>query len=82
MQTELTQSGPLLDPRSRLTQVGWSRRPLLDCNLENAHFHRFRVKRFSTILAKVLNMSAEIIVETIYERYRGISKGEVNPGRA
>lgn len=46
MQNELTQSGPLLDANGRLAQVGWSRKPLLDCNLENARFHRFRVKRW------------------------------------
>ena len=52
MQTELTQAGPLLDAEGRLAQVGWSRRPLLDCNLENARFYtlrplqRFRVKRW------------------------------------
>ncbi len=46
MQTELTQTGPLLDAQGHLAQVGWSRRPLLDCNLENARFHRFRVKRW------------------------------------
>lgn len=46
MQKELTYPGPLLDENGRLVQVGWSRRPLLDCNLENARFHRFRVKRW------------------------------------
>ena len=52
MQTELTQPGPLLDPTGRLAQVGWSRQPLLDCNLENARFYalrpfqRFRIKRW------------------------------------
>jgi hypothetical protein len=52
MQTELTQPGKLLDPRGRLAQVGWSRQPLLDCNLEDAHFYplrlgqRFRMKRW------------------------------------
>lgn len=46
MQNELTQPGPLLDVKGRLTQVGWSRKPLLDCNLEKARFHRFRVKRW------------------------------------
>lgn len=52
MQTELTQPGPLLDAHGRLAQVGWSRRPLLDCNLERARFYalsafqRFRVKRW------------------------------------
>ena len=46
MQNELTQPGPLLNAQGKLTQVGWSRKPLLDCNLENARFHRFRVKRW------------------------------------
>ncbi len=46
MQTELTQPGPLLNANGRLAQIGWSRKPLLDCNLENAHFYRFRVKRW------------------------------------
>jgi len=46
MQNELTQPGPLLDAQGKLTQVGWSRQPLLDCNLENARFHRFRIKRW------------------------------------
>jgi hypothetical protein len=46
MQNELTQTGPLLDAQGRLAQAGWSRRPLLDCNLEKARFHRFRVKRW------------------------------------
>lgn len=42
MQTELTQPGPMLDSQGRLAQVGWSRRPLLDCNLEQARFYRLR----------------------------------------
>jgi len=52
MQNELTQPGPLLDTQGKLTQVGWSRKPLLDCNLENARFYkirqlqRFRIKRW------------------------------------
>ncbi len=52
MQTELTQTGKLLDSKGRLTQVGWSRQPMLDCNLENAHFYslkifqRLRIKRW------------------------------------
>jgi hypothetical protein len=46
MQTELTQPSPLLDENGRLAQVGWSRKPLLDCNLEKTRFHRFRVKRW------------------------------------
>ena len=42
MQTELTQAGPLLEAQGRLAQVGWSRRPLLDCNLEHARFYALR----------------------------------------
>ncbi len=38
-QTELTQPSPLLAADGQLTQVGWSRQPLLDCNLENARFY-------------------------------------------
>ncbi len=51
-QTELTQPSPLLAANGQLTQVGWSRQPLLDCNLENARFYalrllqRFRIKRW------------------------------------
>lgn len=52
MQTELTKPGPLLNPDGSLAQVGWSRQPLLDCNLEAAHFYavkpfqRLRIKRW------------------------------------
>ncbi len=52
MQTELTQPGHLLNPDGNLAQIGWSRQPLLDCNLEAAHFYtftafqRFRIKRW------------------------------------
>jgi len=54
MQIELTRPGPLLLPDGRLAQIGWSRQPLLDCNLENARFYpfplrplqRFHVKRW------------------------------------
>jgi hypothetical protein len=52
MQTELTRPGILLDAHGRLAQVGWARQPLLDCNLEDAHFYalrplqRFRIKRW------------------------------------
>ncbi|HSD83771.1 MAG TPA: DUF2804 domain-containing protein [Anaerolineae bacterium] len=51
-QIELTQPSPLLTPEGRLTQVGWSRQPMLDCNLENARFYsrrfwqRLRIKRW------------------------------------
>ncbi len=52
MQTKLTQAGTLLNPDGSLSQVGWSPQPLLDCNLESAHFYplgmfqRFRIKRW------------------------------------
>lgn len=52
MQNELTRSSPLLDSQGNLVQIGWSRQPLLDCNLENARFYsfrflqRFRIKRW------------------------------------
>jgi hypothetical protein len=52
MQTELNQPGNLLDPTGRPAQVGWSRQPQLDCNLENARFYalrpfqRMRMKRW------------------------------------
>ena len=52
MQHEITQPGALLDQNGRLAHVGWSRRPQLDCNLEQARFYsmglfqRFRMKRW------------------------------------
>lgn len=54
MQTEIKQPGQLLDQRGNLTQVGWSRQPLLDCNLEQVAFYpfwkrplqHFRIKRW------------------------------------
>ena len=52
MQNELTQPGLLLNPQGQLVQVGWSRQPILDCNLENARFYtlrflqRYRIKRW------------------------------------
>ncbi len=52
MQSELTSPSPLLSPDGSLSQVGWSRQPLLDCNLENARFYalrtlqRWRIKRW------------------------------------
>src|SRR5512135_1250055 len=51
-QAELTRPSPLLKANGQLAQVGWSRQPLLDCNLENARFYslrflqRFRIKRW------------------------------------
>lgn len=52
MQNELSRPGSLLDPTGKLSQVGWSRQPILDPNLEAAHFYplrfaqRFRMKRW------------------------------------
>ena len=49
---ELQTPSSLLDRYGKLMQVGWSRQPLLDCNLEKARFYsfgplqRFRVKRW------------------------------------
>ncbi len=53
-QREIVTQSPLLDAGGRLTQVGWARAPLLDCNLEAVRFYprlfsplqRFRVKRW------------------------------------
>ena len=51
-QHELVEASPLLDETGALTQPGWARQPLLDCNLEDTHFYRlhaaqrFRVKRW------------------------------------
>ncbi len=39
---EIVTPGARLDPAGELSQVGWARRPLLDCNLENAGFYRWR----------------------------------------
>ncbi|MCS6907477.1 MAG: DUF2804 domain-containing protein [Anaerolineales bacterium] len=47
MQREITHSGPLLTLNGNLAQIGWSRQPLLDCNLEALRFYRFRfLQRF------------------------------------
>jgi len=52
MQIELKQPGALLTPDGQLAQIGWSRQPLLECNLEAARFYsmrpfqRFRIKRW------------------------------------
>jgi hypothetical protein len=52
MQTRITKTGKLLDDHGKLTQIGWSPQPLLDCNLEEARFYRvkalqrFRIKRW------------------------------------
>jgi len=41
-QQELQTPSVLLDRYGDLMQVGWSRQPLLDCNLESAGFYSFR----------------------------------------
>jgi hypothetical protein len=47
MQREISEARPLLDERGELSQVGWARQPLLDCNLEQARFYRLRpLQRF------------------------------------
>ena len=52
MEIELTRTGHLLAPDGHPTQIGWSRQPVLDCNLEAARFYalkplqRFRIKRW------------------------------------
>jgi len=43
MQIELNQPGALLTPDGCLEQIGCSRQPLLDCNLESAHFYSMRL---------------------------------------
>ena len=53
-QQEITEATPLLDAQGNLTQVGWARQPLLDCNLEATRFYHlplrplqwFRIKRW------------------------------------
>lgn len=51
-QIKIIRPGALLDSTGNLAQVGWSRQPLLDCNLEDARFYRlcflqrFRMKRW------------------------------------
>ncbi|MEA2058144.1 MAG: DUF2804 domain-containing protein [Actinomycetota bacterium] len=48
-QREITTPSPLLGEDGRLNQVGWARRPLLDCNLENVSSSRVqRLRRFRT----------------------------------
>jgi hypothetical protein len=42
MQNELTQASSLLTSTGEITQVGWARQPLLDCNLESANFYQFK----------------------------------------
>ena len=53
MQHEILERSPLLDKSGAVTKPGWARRPLLDCNLEDAcvykrfpFWQRFRIKRW------------------------------------
>jgi hypothetical protein len=52
MQTEITQSGPLLKPDGSLSQVGWARHALLDCNLEQARFYPFWLRPLQRLRLK------------------------------
>jgi hypothetical protein len=47
-QQEIVDPSPLLDDHGALRQRGWARNPLLDSNLESAHFYRYgrRLQRF------------------------------------
>ena len=46
MQKEITEKGSLLTTEGKLAQVGWSPHPVLDCNLEDAHFYALRPLQF------------------------------------
>ena len=52
MQREITQPGSLLDSQGRLTQVGWSRFPQLDCNLERVAFYSPPLSLFQPLRVK------------------------------
>ena len=41
-QVQIRQQGKLLREDGSLSQVGWSPQPMLDCNLEEAHFYRLK----------------------------------------
>lgn len=51
---ELLQPSPLIQPDGRLSKVGWSRHPILDCNIDQAIFYppylrfwqKMRIKRW------------------------------------
>ncbi len=49
MQTELMKTGKLLTAGGALAQVGWARQPLLDCNLEDAHFYALKPLQFMRV---------------------------------
>jgi hypothetical protein len=42
MENEITLAGPLFLPGGSLAQLGWERRPLLDCSLEDVRFYCLR----------------------------------------
>ncbi len=46
MHTEIVSEGALLDSKGKLTQVGWARHQLLDCNLENVNFYALKPLQF------------------------------------
>jgi len=48
-QREITTPGPLLKPDGTLNDCGWARQPILDCNLENAHFYQLRFMQWLRI---------------------------------
>ena len=50
-QNELTTQSTLLNEKGRLNQVGWSRKQILDCNLENVNF--FAIKTLQKYRVKV-----------------------------
>ena len=49
MQKVITQNGHLLTPNGKLSQVGWSLHPILDCNLEDARFYTLKPLQFLRI---------------------------------
>lgn len=49
MQKMLKGPGSLLDTQGNLTDIGWARQPLLDCNLEKAHFYALRFMQWMRI---------------------------------
>lgn len=49
MQKMLKGPGALLDAQGNLTDIGWARQPLLDCNLEKAHFYGLRFMQWLRI---------------------------------
>jgi hypothetical protein len=53
MQTELTNSTPLLDQNGNLSQVGWGRHPILDCNLEDVAFYPRLLRWWQFVRLKV-----------------------------